>query len=173
MSDDDRDDIDLRVARGEMDEDEAERSGHASDVDQDAASQHMLMAEADEADEAAAEEAERDEQVIISGDDPHSTGIGRARARNERVTTPYLTKYERGRILGTRALQISDNAPIMVPLDGETDPYTIAYKELVQRVIPFCVRRYLPDGSYEDWALTELEVEPDRIPDDRYLNRKP
>ena len=48
----------------------------------------------------------------------------------ERVTTKYLTKYERARVLGTRALQISMNAPVMVDLDGETDPLKIAMKEL-------------------------------------------
>jgi len=34
-------------------------------------------------------------------------GLGSERQPNkERITTPYLTKYERARILGTRALQI-------------------------------------------------------------------
>ncbi|KAG8862747.1 DNA-directed RNA polymerases I II and III subunit RPABC2 [Tulasnella sp. 330] len=73
-----------------------------------------------------------------------------------RVTTPYMTKYERARILGTRALQISMNAPILVPLEGETDPLEIAIKELSQRKIPLIIRRYLPDGSYEDWKVSEL-----------------
>jgi DNA-directed RNA polymerase I, II, and III subunit RPABC2 len=88
----------------------------------------------------------------------------------ERVTPPYLTKYERARILGTRALQISHNAPVLVQLEGELDPLLIAEKELRQRVIPMTVRRHLPDGSYEDWNLTELEVDSERIHDDRYLN---
>ncbi|KIL00984.1 hypothetical protein PAXRUDRAFT_182647 [Paxillus rubicundulus Ve08.2h10] len=73
-----------------------------------------------------------------------------------RVTTPYLTKYERARILGTRALQISMNAPVLVPLDGETDALQIAIKELSQRKIPLIIRRYLPDGSFEDWSVSEL-----------------
>ncbi|KAJ1751893.1 DNA-directed RNA polymerases I, II, and III subunit RPABC2 [Coemansia sp. RSA 2523] len=74
----------------------------------------------------------------------------------ERITTPYMTKYERARILGARALQISMNAPVMVELDGESDPYVIALKELRSKKIPFVIRRYLPDGSYEDWRVTEL-----------------
>ncbi|KIY51254.1 RNA polymerase Rpb6, partial [Fistulina hepatica ATCC 64428] len=74
----------------------------------------------------------------------------------ERVTTPYLTKYERARILGTRALQISMNAPVLVPLDGETDALQIAIKELSQRKIPLTIRRFLPDGSFEDWNVSEL-----------------
>ncbi|KAK3146812.1 hypothetical protein QOZ80_3BG0272390 [Eleusine coracana subsp. coracana] len=76
-----------------------------------------------------------------------------------RKTTKYMTKYERARILGTRALQISMNAPVMVELEGETDPLEIAMKELRARKIPFTIRRYLPDGSYEDWGVDELIVE--------------
>ena len=70
-----------------------------------------------------------------------------------------MTKYERARVLGTRALQISMNAPVMVDIEGETDALKIAMKELQARKIPMIIRRYLPDGSYEDWALEELIIE--------------
>ncbi|KAJ3108291.1 DNA-directed RNA polymerases I II and III subunit RPABC2 [Phlyctochytrium bullatum] len=76
--------------------------------------------------------------------------------KEKRMTTPYMTKYEKARILGTRALQISMNAPVMVDLNGETDPLAIAIKELRERKIPLIVRRYLPDNSYEDWSVDEL-----------------
>ncbi|KAG0561002.1 hypothetical protein M758_9G031500 [Ceratodon purpureus] len=81
------------------------------------------------------------------------------RSDKPRKTTKYMTKYERARVLGTRALQISMNAPVMVNLEGETDPLEIAMKELRERKIPFTIRRYLPDGSYEDWGVDELIVE--------------
>ena len=84
--------------------------------------------------------------------------------KNDRITTPYITKFERARVLGTRALQISMNAPVMVELEGETDPLQIALKELRQRKIPITVRRFLPDGSYEDWTVDELI-----IPDEQNL----
>jgi DNA-directed RNA polymerase I, II, and III subunit RPABC2 len=91
--------------------------------------------------------------VVAMGEElPGSTGT----APSERVTTRYLTKYERARVLGTRALQISMNAPVMVDLDGETDPLKIAEKELRERKIPIIIRRYLPDGSHEDWSMDEL-----------------
>jgi len=113
-------------------------------------------------------------------------------ARGERSTTPYMTKYERARVLGTRALQIryalagfllfcggvnrllgvvetiycwyadvvwlddSMNAPVLVDIEGETDPLQIAIKELREKKIPLVVRRYLPDGWYEDWTCEEL-----------------
>ncbi|KAI8889608.1 RNA polymerase Rpb6 [Backusella circina FSU 941] len=76
-----------------------------------------------------------------------------------RITTPYMTKYERARILGTRALQISLNAPVMVELDGESDPLVIAMKELREKKISLIVRRYLPDQTYEDWEAKDLIVE--------------
>ncbi len=89
---------------------------------------------------------------IIPGKEGMITGINK-----ERITTRFLTKYERARILGARALQISKNAPIMIDIEpGEWDPLKIAEKELVERKIPFIIRRYLPDGSYEDWRVDEL-----------------
>lgn len=98
---------------------------------------------------------DRDDDIGGEGNDMLvSTGTAAA----ERVTTRYLTKYERARVLGTRALQISMNAPVMVDLDGETDPLRIAEKELRERKIPIIVRRYLPDGSHEDWGIDELIV---------------
>lgn len=77
-----------------------------------------------------------------------------------RITTPYLTKYERARVLGTRAMQISKNAPVFVELEPhETDPLVIAQKELREKKVPFIIRRYLPDGTYEDWRIHELIIE--------------
>ena len=67
-------------------------------------------------------------------------------------------RYERARVLGTRALQIAMCAPVMVELEGETDPLQIAMKELKQRKIPIVIRRYLPDNSYEDWGIDELII---------------
>ncbi|KAJ7751271.1 subunit common to RNA polymerase I [Mycena maculata] len=101
------------------------------------------------------------DQEMAHGDEPQEvtagSGLAGERQPNKvRVTTPYLTKYERARILGTRALQISMNAPVLVPLDGETDALQIAIKELSQRKIPLIIRRYLPDGSFEDWSVSEL-----------------
>lgn len=44
------------------------------------------------------------------------------------------------------------NAPVLVALDAsDYDPLEIAKKELAQKKIPLIIRRFLPDGSYEDW----------------------
>lgn len=97
------------------------------------------------------------EQEIIEADADNKLEDSSAAA--DRVTSPYMTKYERARILGTRALQISRNAPLMLEPGNETDPLTLAEIELREKKIPFIVRRYLPDGSYEDWKVEELIIE--------------
>lgn len=84
--------------------------------------------------------------------------LGERGASTKRITTRYMTKYERARILGTRALQIAMCAPVLVEPEGETDPLQIAMKELKARKIPITIRRYLPDGSFEDWSIDELVI---------------
>jgi len=111
------------------------------------------------------ENGEDGDNVIVSGDPSAAANALKGHEKSmkdkkiaeaERTTTPYMTKYERARILGTRALQISMNAPVLVDLEGETDPLQIAIKELREKKIPLIVRRYLPDGFYEDWTCEEL-----------------
>ncbi|MEM1689870.1 MAG: DNA-directed RNA polymerase subunit K [Candidatus Hadarchaeales archaeon] len=56
------------------------------------------------------------------------------------------TRYEKARIIGARALQISLGAPILInPPKGITDPVEIALYEFEQGVIPITVIRRLPD----------------------------
>ncbi|KAM0412265.1 hypothetical protein ACHAPD_008924 [Fusarium lateritium] len=97
----------------------------------------------------------QDDNIVPSGDPSAIANAAKGGDRilkdkkipeNERTTTPYMTKYERARILGTRALQISMNAPVLVDLEGETDPLQIAIKEMREKKIPLIVRRYMPDG---------------------------
>ena len=74
-------------------------------------------------------------------------------------TIPYLTKYERARILGQRAKQIETGArpPVKLP-ENVIDSYVIAELELQQKRIPFIIRRPIPNGSCEYWNLKDLEM---------------
>jgi len=47
----------------------------------------------------------------------------------------------------------------MIDPGNLTDPLLIAERELQERKIPIIIRRYLPDGSYEDWSLRDLIVD--------------
>ena len=59
------------------------------------------------------------------------------------MTNINLTKYERARLLGHRAEQLSKNAPAKVDTKGLSDPYQIAMKELKEGKIPLIVIRPL------------------------------
>jgi len=51
-----------------------------------------------------------------------------------------LTRYERARIIGARALQISLGAPVLLDVD-KGEPIDLAMAELEQGVIPITVKR--------------------------------
>jgi len=73
-------------------------------------------------------------------------------------TIPYLTKYERTRILGQRAKQINAGAtPFVKVPENIIDGYLIAELELQQKRIPFIIRRPLPNGGSEYWNVKDLE----------------
>ena len=74
-------------------------------------------------------------------------------------TLPFLTKYEKTRILGLRAKQINDGSDIYVEVPSNiVDGYTIAELELENKKIPFIIKRPIPNGSCEYWKLTDLEL---------------
>lgn len=74
-------------------------------------------------------------------------------------TMPFLTKYEKTRILGQRAKQINQGAQPMIPVDKKIiDGYLIAQLELQQKALPFIVRRPLPGGKSEYWRVSDLEI---------------
>ncbi|RLG58827.1 MAG: DNA-directed RNA polymerase subunit K [Candidatus Hydrothermarchaeota archaeon] len=54
------------------------------------------------------------------------------------------TRFEKARIIGARALQISMGAPVLLKKINEIDPIRIAVKEFEEGVIPITVRRRLP-----------------------------
>ena len=74
-------------------------------------------------------------------------------------TIPFLTKYEKARILGQRAKQIEAGAkPFVSVPEHIIDSYIIAELELQQKKIPFIIRRPIPGGGFEYWSLKDLEV---------------
>lgn len=73
-------------------------------------------------------------------------------------TIPYLTRYERARILGVRSKQIDTGATPFVKLpEGVIDGYVIAEMELKEKKIPFIIKRPMPNGGSEYWFLKDLE----------------
>ena len=76
---------------------------------------------------------------------------------NVRIGPPKLTRFERARIVGARALQVSLGAPILIEIPLEVkDPIDIAIKELDEQALPITIRRTLPNGSHQDISLFDL-----------------
>ena len=72
-------------------------------------------------------------------------------------TYPFLTLYERTKIIGLRANQLSQGSrPFIAVPDHITDVRDIARIELAQKKLPFIVKRPLPNGTFEYWRLADL-----------------
>jgi len=88
---------------------------------------------------------------LITGYDEDNAAIGVT------IGPKWLTKYEKARIIGARALQISMGAPIMINTEGITmGRYGFAEEELRSGVLPMTVRRTLPTGEFTDIPLSTL-----------------
>lgn len=75
-------------------------------------------------------------------------------------TIPFMTKYEKTRILGIRAKQIDSGSKPFIRNSNPTliDGYAIAQKELENKLLPFIIRRPLPNGGSEFWKIKDLQM---------------
>lgn len=72
---------------------------------------------------------------------------------------PFLTVYEKTKILGFRANQLAQGAPPYVDVPTHiVNTLDIAKLELEQRRLPFILKRPMPDGTFEYWRLSDLMV---------------
>lgn len=76
----------------------------------------------------------------------------------EKKTSPYLTKYEKARIIGLRTQQLSTGAIPMIDIELYNSALEVAEEELKQRKLPFIIRRVLPNGDIEDWKMEEFKT---------------
>ena len=74
-------------------------------------------------------------------------------------TIPFLTKYEKTKILGLRTKQINQGSAIFVEAPKDMiEGYNIALLELEQKKIPFIIQRPMPNGGSEYWKVSDLEI---------------
>lgn len=72
---------------------------------------------------------------------------------------PFLTQYERTRILGFRTNQLAQGArPLIAVPEHVKNTLDIARMELEQKRLPFIVKRPMPDGTFEYWRLSDLLI---------------
>jgi len=71
---------------------------------------------------------------------------------------PTLTRFEKARIMGARALQLSLGAPSFIEIPkGASTSLEIAMEELNKRLIPIVIKRTLPNGDYQNIPLEQFE----------------
>jgi len=74
-------------------------------------------------------------------------------------TNPIMSKYEYTRVIGQRAKQIEGGAKPFVEVEPNIiDSYIIAENELIEKKIPFIIRRPMPNGGFEYWNINDLEI---------------
>jgi len=79
-----------------------------------------------------------------------------------KIGSIFLTRYERARIVGARALQISFGAPILIDKPKDLiDPIKIALAELKAKILPLTLRREMPSGEYQDIPIDKLILKKD------------
>lgn len=84
---------------------------------------------------------------------------GGDKADSNHRTYPFLTNYEKTKIIGLRANQLSKgSAPFVAVPKHITDVKDIAKLELEQKRLPFIIKRPLPNGQFEYWRLTDLLI---------------
>ena len=74
------------------------------------------------------------------------------------IGPPTLTRFEKARIMGARALQLSLGAPVFIEIpENATTSLEIAMQELKLRVIPIVIKRTLPNGDYQNIPLERFQ----------------
>ena len=66
------------------------------------------------------------------------------------IGLPWLTRFERARITGARALQLSLGAPPLIAAPSASTSIGLAMGEVAQKALPISIRRVLPNGVYQD-----------------------
>jgi len=75
------------------------------------------------------------------------------------VTYPFLTLYERTKVLSLRASQLARGSPPFIDVpEYLTDVFEVAKAELEAKRLPYIMKRPLPDGTYEYWRLADLMI---------------
>ena len=74
-------------------------------------------------------------------------------------SVPFITRYEKAKLIGERATQLGAGAKPLVEVDDNIiDDYVIALKEFNEKKIPFIIKRPMPNGGCEYWRMEDLEI---------------
>lgn len=81
------------------------------------------------------------------------------------TSLPFMTKYEFDQIIGLRTVHLSRGAMSMVDMPADFKVKTnmelrqIAIKELIEKKLPYIIKRTMPNGVNEYWPVAKLGTE--------------
>ena len=94
-----------------------------------------------------------EERDVVEADTPHEP-VEIVYEKSVSIGPPTLTRFEKARILGARALQLSLGAPTFIPIpEHAKTSLDIAMEELKAKVIPIVIKRTLPNGDYQNISI--------------------
>jgi DNA-directed RNA polymerase subunit K/omega len=132
------------------------------DEDSDEELDEMLMDPDTEANGCAIDDAiAEDDEYFENGEEtelPSEQGTEYV-PKEKRISCDRLTNYEMVRILGERTKQLTMGAKPLIKNYQSLSYDKIAEEEFKHNMIPFKIKRPLPNGKYEIWTLDELKKE--------------
>lgn len=162
VSDDfsDLDDDDLNIQDDGVDEEEEEGESENDDDEK----VNILRSKENEEDDEEGNESEDHIDLIGTPDIDTTDTVSEVIIvpTSERITKPFLNKYEKTRVLATRSKHLSLGAKPLIKIENATattflSSFEIAKQELKEGMIPYIIRRRMPDGRYEQWKVSELQ----------------
>jgi DNA-directed RNA polymerase I, II, and III subunit RPABC2 len=159
-SDIESDDLDDEIEEKEV---ETENIDDEEDITEESDEEQVKSEEYNETEddikETMSSEAE-DEDCIYDYDEIYDSNMSESNIivkPDDRISEPRLTTYERIRILGIRAKQISMGAKVMIKYEGNLTSIELAKLELEHKMVPLLIKRPIGNGKYEIWKISELE----------------
>ena len=99
-----------------------------------------------------------DARMVITESPDHKPTEIKNSTNTIAIGPPTLTRFEKARIMGSRALQLSLGAPPFIDFSKNiSTSLEIAMEELHQKVIPIVIRRTLPNGDYQNIAIDQFQ----------------
>ena len=99
-----------------------------------------------------------DARMVITESPDHKPTEIKNSTNTITIGPPTLTRFEKARIMGSRALQLSLGAPPFIDFSKNiSTSLEIAMEELHQKVIPIVIRRTLPNGDYQNIPIDQFQ----------------
>ena len=101
---------------------------------------------------------EANDSIFETPEDLNTFNTNYEELKKNYITSPFLNKYEKTRIISERSQQLANGSlPLLKNPEVYSSVYEIALEELRQGKIPFIIRRPLSNG-YEYWKLEDLKI---------------